>query len=81
VKSTLYSGTDIAGFGPSVWIINPDLPAYRLHIQENLSPDRANIEALIRIEAWLEASLAAHQTVGVGNGPVDGQVPQTGRAG
>ena len=36
-----------------------------MHIQENLSPDRANIEALIRIEAWLEASLAAHQTVGV----------------
>lgn len=27
--------------------------------------DQANLEAVIRIEAWLRASIAAHQTVGV----------------
>jgi predicted ABC-type ATPase len=64
-KSTLYSGTDIEGFGPSVWIINPDLLAHRLRIQERLPPYDANVEALVRIEAWLGASIKAHQTVGV----------------
>jgi predicted ABC-type ATPase len=37
----------------------------RLHTQERLPPAKANIEALIRIEAWLRASVKTHQTVGV----------------
>jgi predicted ABC-type ATPase len=64
-KSTLYDLTDIEGFGRSVWIINPDLLAERLRRHERLQPLQANIEALERIKAWLQASIRAHQTVGV----------------
>jgi len=64
-KSTLYDRTDIEGFGRSVWIINPDLLSSRLHEQEGLDAVAANREALNRIWAWLEASIRAHQTVGV----------------
>ena len=64
-KSTLYSETDIEGFGRSVWIINPDLLALRISQSEDRPLDVANREAVIRIEAWLEASISAHQTVGV----------------
>jgi predicted ABC-type ATPase len=64
-KSTLYDRTDIEGFGRSVWIINPDLLAERLRRHERLEAIKANIEALNRIRAWLEASVRAHQTVGV----------------
>ena len=64
-KSTLYGQTDIEGFGRSVWIINPDLLTARLRSQEGLAPEIANGEALNRIWAWLTASIAAHQTVGV----------------
>lgn len=64
-KSTLYDATDIEGFGRSVWIINPDLLSLRLQNREGLSAAAANGEALTRIYAWLEASIRAHQTVGV----------------
>lgn len=64
-KSTLYSETDIEGFGRSVWIINPDLLSLRISEQEKVSLRTANIQALNRIQAWLEASVKAHQTVGV----------------
>jgi predicted ABC-type ATPase len=64
-KSTLYSETDIEGFGRSVWIINPDLLAARIVTHENRELPAANLEAVIRIQAWLEASVKAHQTVGV----------------
>ena len=64
-KSTLYDSTDIEGFGRSVWIINPDLLSARLRDQEGLDALAANREALDRIWAWLEASIRAHQTVGV----------------
>ena len=64
-KSTLYDATDIEGFGRSVWIINPDLLSTRLHQQEGLAPLSANREALNRIWKWLDASIRAHQTVGV----------------
>lgn len=63
-KSTLYGNTDIEGFGRSVWIINPDILSARLSSQEGLGTG-ANAEALNRIEAWLTASVRAHQTVGV----------------
>jgi predicted ABC-type ATPase len=64
-KSSLYEESDIEAFGYSVWIINPDLLAKRLHDVEKLGPQDANLEAVRRIEAWLEASIKAHQTVGV----------------
>ncbi len=50
----------------SIWIINPDELSKRIAAHEHLplNPD-ANIEAITRIEAWLYASIATHQTVGV----------------
>jgi len=64
-KSSLYDQTNIESFGRSVWIINPDLLAARIRSVESLEPDAANLEAVRRIEAWLDASIQAHQTVGV----------------
>ncbi len=64
-KSTLYDSTDIDGFGPGIWIINPDLLAAHISDQEKLPLLQANGEALTRIKAWLRASIRAHQTVGV----------------
>jgi predicted ABC-type ATPase len=64
-KSSLYGNTDIEAFDQSVWIINPDLLAQRIRDVEKLPLDEANVEAVVRIETWLEASIRAHQTVGV----------------
>ena len=64
-KSSAYQDTDVEAFGRSVWIINPDLLAARICLVENLAPAPANLAAVQRIEAWLEASIRAHQTVGV----------------
>lgn len=64
-KSSAYQTADIEAFGRSVWIINPDLLAARIRDIEGLSLDEANLQAVMRIEAWLEASIQAHQTVGV----------------
>lgn len=49
----------------SVWIINPDLLAVRIADHEGLALTEANRFAVERIEAWLYASVEAHQTVGV----------------
>jgi predicted ABC-type ATPase len=64
-KSSAYQDADIEAFGRSVWIINPDLLTVRIRDVEGLDQQAANLEAVIRIEAWLEASIKAHQTVGV----------------
>lgn len=64
-KSTLYNRTDIEGWGGSVWIVNPDLLTARLRTSERLPLNRANGVALDRIEDWLRASIAVHQTIGV----------------
>jgi predicted ABC-type ATPase len=64
-KSSLYGNTDIEAFDQSVWIINPDLLTQRIRDVEKLPLGDANVQAVIRIEAWLEASIRAHQTVGV----------------
>lgn len=64
-KSTLYNRTDIADWGGSVWIINPDLLTVRLQQAENLKLEQANVAALDRIQTWLEASIRVHQTIGV----------------
>jgi predicted ABC-type ATPase len=64
-KSSLYGNTEIEAFDQSIWIINPDLLTLRIQQVEKLPLTEANIEAVTRIEAWLEASIRAHQTVGV----------------
>jgi len=64
-KSSLYGNTDIEAFDQSVWIINPDLLTQRIMDVEKLPSGEANVQAVVRIEAWLEASIRAHQTVGV----------------
>jgi predicted ABC-type ATPase len=64
-KSSLYEGADIEEFGRSVWIINPDRLAAQIGAMEGLELTTANLAAVQRIEAWLEASIQAYQTVGV----------------
>ena len=64
-KSSTYHGSDVEIGGRSVWIINPDLLTARICDVEGLDLPAANLEAVRRIEAWLEASIDAHQTVGV----------------
>jgi predicted ABC-type ATPase len=64
-KSSLYGNADISAFDQSVWIINPDLLTARIQSQEGLPVRDANIAAVTRIEAWLDASIETHQTVGV----------------
>lgn len=64
-KSSAYQDADFEEFGRSVWIINPDLLAARIRDVEGLQLGAANLEAVMRIEIWLEASIRAHQTVGV----------------
>lgn len=64
-KSSIYTDTDIEDFGGSVWIINPDLLTARIRDIEQLKLRAANIAAVTRIYDWLEASIAAYQTIGV----------------
>jgi predicted ABC-type ATPase len=64
-KSSLYGNTDIEALDQSIWIINPDLLTLRIQQVEKLSRPEANLQAVRRIEAWLDASIDAHQTVGV----------------
>jgi predicted ABC-type ATPase len=64
-KSTIYARSDIAEFDGSVWIINPDLLTKRLEVDEDLARAEANLTAVTRIEAWLDASIDVHQTIGV----------------
>jgi predicted ABC-type ATPase len=64
-KSSVYQNGDFELSGRSVWIINPDLLAARIRDVEGVPLLDANIAAVQRIEAWLEASIEAHQTVGV----------------
>lgn len=64
-KSTLHESINIETKNGSIWIINPDLLSARIADVERLSSKQANIEAVKRIENWLEASIRAHQTIGV----------------
>jgi predicted ABC-type ATPase len=64
-KSSLYGNVEIEAFDQSVWIINPDLLTRRICEVEGLPLQEANLESVIRIEAWVEASIRAHHTVGV----------------
>jgi predicted ABC-type ATPase len=64
-KSSLYSEVGAEAFDNSVWIINPDLLTERIRQVEKLASHEANIAAVVRVAAWLEASINAYQTVGV----------------
>jgi predicted ABC-type ATPase len=64
-KSSLSTNTEIEAFDQSIWIINPDLLTERIRQLEHLSLEEANLQAVIRIEAWLETSINAYQTIGV----------------
>ena len=61
----MYGNTVISDVTHPFWIINPDLLALRIRATERLSVRAANVESVKRIEAWLEASIDAHQSVGV----------------
>lgn len=64
-KSSAYQDTDLEAAGRSVWIVNPDLLTVRLRDTEGLPLREANLAAVIRIEAWLDASIDVHKSVGV----------------
>lgn len=64
-KSSAYQDTDIEAGGRSVWIINPDLLTARIREMEGVELRAANLAAVVRIEAWLDASIDVHKTVGV----------------
>jgi predicted ABC-type ATPase len=50
---------------PSFWIINPDFLTRQLQERESPSLQNANLQGVTRIEAWLDASIAVYQTIGV----------------
>ena len=64
-KSSTYETSDLEADGRTVWIINPDLLTARIRDVEKLDLQTANLAAVQRIERWLEASIDAHQTIGV----------------
>lgn len=64
-KSSAYQDADIEALGRSVWIINPDILTLRIGKVEGLELRAANLASVQRIEAWLDASIDAYQTVGV----------------
>lgn len=64
-KSSAYHASVAEVAGRSFRIINPDLFASRLVASEGLPSGAANLEAVRRIEVWLETSILAGHTVGV----------------
>lgn len=64
-KSSVYQNADLEWGGRSVWIVNPDLLAARIRDVENMELRAANLEAVVRIESWLDASIQVHKTIGV----------------
>lgn len=64
-KSTAYAQPSISEFDGSVWIINPDLLTAKLREAEQLDQTVANLQAVQRIEQWLEHSISVYQTIGV----------------
>jgi predicted ABC-type ATPase len=64
-KSSFYGTLEFEASARSIWIINPDLLTVRIQQVEGLELQAANLQAVKRIETWLEVSIRAHQTVGV----------------
>ena len=64
-SAAIYGDTNITDAARSFWIINPDLLTSRIRSVERKTLRAANLEAVRRVEAWLEASITAHQSIGV----------------
>ena len=64
-REAIYGNTIIADASRPFWIINPDLLASRIRSAERLTQQAANLAAVQRIETWLQASIDAHQSIGV----------------
>lgn len=64
-KSSVYQDTGIEMGGRSMWIVNPDLLTLRIQTAEKMGLRDANLAAVQRIEAWLDASIDVHKSVGV----------------
>jgi len=64
-KSSFYQTLEFESSARSIWIINPDLLTVRIQQVEGLELLAANLQAVKRIETWLDVSIRAHQTVGV----------------
>lgn len=64
-KSTAYSTARVEDAVSRLWIVNPDLLTVRLQTAEHLPLAEANLEAVKRLEVWLEATLRVHRSVGV----------------
>jgi predicted ABC-type ATPase len=64
-KSSVYQDTEIEDAGGAAWIINPDILTAQIQITEKLDLHSANVAAAERMFLWLQASIAAYQTIGI----------------
>lgn len=64
-KSTAYARTNPEGEARPFWIINPDALTLEIVSREGLTVGDANLEAVKRLEAWLEATVLVHRSLGV----------------
>ncbi len=64
-KSSAYADARVEIESRTLWIINPDLLAARIRDVEDYALPEANLQAIQRIEAWLEASIRTHSSIGV----------------
>jgi predicted ABC-type ATPase len=64
-KSSVYQDTEIEDTSGAAWIINPDILTAQIQDTEKLDLHSANVAAAERIFQWLQASIAAYQTIGV----------------
>lgn len=64
-KSSAYADTSFQADGQTIWIVNPDLLTARIRSVEGLELGQANYQSVVRIEAWLDASIDTHKSVGV----------------
>lgn len=64
-KSSSYRDTEIEQSGRTIWIVNPDVLTLRIRDVEGLALLDSNRAAVERIEAWLDASMSVHKSVGV----------------
>jgi predicted ABC-type ATPase len=64
-KSSAYADARVEIESRTLWIVNPDLLAARVRDVEGFPLREANLKAVQRIEAWLEASILTHSSIGV----------------
>lgn len=64
-KSSSYRDTEIEQSGRTIWIVNPDVLTDHIRDVEGFALGDANRAAVERIEAWLDASIEVHKSVGV----------------